>query len=199
MLTAGSLRCASHPLAEFPPVTLKRPTLFPAILMLWSPVLAAATLCLPAIAAAQVEAIAAPRHDLRLGFTVPGRVAETLVEPGERVAEGQVLVRLDDAESRAQIELYSLRASSHLDEEAAEAEWRLAQNEEARIRDAFEKGAAGAFEVERAQLQTMRKQTDLAIARQRRAEAQALLRQAEARHADFTLRAPTSGIVEQVL
>lgn len=146
-----------------------------------------------------VEAIAAPRHDLRLGFTVAGRVAETLVQPGDRVTQGQPLVRLDDRETQAQIDLYALRAESELDELAAEAEWRLAQNEEARVRDAFSKAAAGAFEVERAALQTQRKETDFAIARQRRAEAQAMLRQARARHSEYTLLAPIAGVVEQVL
>ncbi len=150
-------------------------------------------------AAAQVEAIAAPRHDLKLGFTVAGRVAETLVQPGDRVELGQALVRLDDRETQAQIDLYVLRAESDLDELAAEAEWQLAQNEEARVRDAFEKDAAGAFEVERAALQTKRKQTELAIARQRRGEAQAILRQARARHEEYTLLAPMSGIIEQTL
>lgn len=148
---------------------------------------------------AQVEAIALPRHDLRLGFTVAGRVTETLVQPGDHVAQGQALVRLDNRESQAQIDLYALRAESELDELAAEAEWRLAQNEEARVRDAFSKSAAGAFEVERAALQTQRKETELAIARQRRAEAQAMLRQARARNDEYTLLAPMAGVIEQTL
>lgn len=152
-----------------------------------------------ASASAQVEAIAAPRHDLKLGFTVAGRVAQTLVEPGDRVEQGQALVRLDDRETQAQIDLYALRAQSDLDELAAEAEWQLAQNEEARVRDAFEKDAAGAFEVERAALQTKRKETELAIARQRRSEARAILRQATARHEEYTLLAPISGVIEQTL
>lgn len=157
------------------------------------------TLLTAAAARAQVEAIATPRHDLRLGFTVAGRVVQTLVQPGDRVEQGQPLVRLDDQESQAQIDLYVLRGESDLDELAAEAEWRLAQNEEARVRDAFSKEAAGAFEVERAALQTQRKQTELAIARQRRAEAQAMLRQARARHGEYTLLAPMSGVIEQTL
>lgn len=148
---------------------------------------------------AQVEAIALPRHDLRLGFTVAGRVTETLVQPGDRVEQGQALVRLDDRESQAQIDLYALRAESALDELAAESEWQLAQNEEARVRDAFSQSAAGAFEVERAVLQTKRKETELAIARQRRAEAQAMLRQARARHSEYTLLAPIAGVIEQTL
>jgi multidrug resistance efflux pump len=39
-----------------------------------------------------------PRQNLRLAFSVRGKVAEILVEEGEKVAKGQVLVRLADQE-----------------------------------------------------------------------------------------------------
>ena len=57
--------------------------------------------------------------DAQLGFKVPGRVAERLVSEGERVKDGQLVARLDDAEQRAQL---SLRRAELAGAEAALAE-----------------------------------------------------------------------------
>lgn len=146
-----------------------------------------------------IEAVTQPSVDLRLAFAVPGVVATVVADPGARVEPGAALVALDDREARAVEELQRLRAQSTLEVDAAEAEWRLAQNEEARVRDAFEKGAAGAFEVERAALQTGRRKVELDLATRRREEAALLLRQATLRREQYTLTAPAAGVVEQVL
>jgi len=151
------------------------------------------------VVSAPIEAVAVARHDLRLGFTVPGRVTEVLVEPGQHVEAGQALARLDDRETLTQVEVYTLRAESDLEIQAAEAELGLAQNEEARIRDAFNKSAAGVFEVERAALESRRRKMSVELARQRREEALAQLALARIRHEQNTLRAPIAGKVEQVL
>jgi HlyD family secretion protein len=57
--------------------------------------------------------------DAQLGFKVPGRVAARLVSEGERVKDGQLVARLDDAEQRAQL---SLRRAELAGAEAALAE-----------------------------------------------------------------------------
>jgi len=152
-----------------------------------------------AIGAPGVEAVTQPSVDLRLALAVPGVVAIVSATPGDRVEQGDALLALDDREAAALEALQALRAASTLEVEAAQAEWRLAQNEEARVRDAFEKGAAGAFEVERAALQTGRRRVELDLAERRREEAAILLRQAKLRREQFTLRAPAAGVVEQVL
>ncbi len=169
--------------------------------MIESTALAAASFALaaPAPSPSPIEAVALARFDLRLGFTVPGRVTEVLVEPGQRVEADQALARLDDRETRTQIEVYTLRAESDLEIQAAEAELGLAQNEEARIRDAFNKSAAGVFEVERAALESRRRAMAVELARQRREEAMAQLALVRIRHEQNTLRAPIAGTIEQVL
>lgn len=155
--------------------------------------------CVRVAVAQGVEAVAQPSVDLRLALAVPGVVASVEAKPGDRVEAGATLLALDDREAVALEALQRLRAQSTLEVEAAEAEWRLAQNEEARVRDAFEKGAAGGFEVERAALQTGRRKVELDLASRRREESAILLRQATLRREQFTLRAPAGGIVEQVL
>src|SRR5215470_2182452 len=68
------------------------------------------------VAPAMVE----PKGEIvELGFEITGRIAEVLVEEGDKVAEGQVLVRLDDRLARAQLakaEAVLAAAQARLDE-----------------------------------------------------------------------------------
>jgi len=150
------------------------------------------------VASAQIEAIAKPRSDLELSFTVSGRVDAVLVERGEQVETGQPLLRLDDSESGSRLELLRLRAESELEALAAEAEWKMAVADEKRVRDAHARDAAADFEVERAELEVKRKRLAFELFEQRRIEARHQLRQAEIQHERFTLRAPGSGSVEDI-
>lgn len=145
-----------------------------------------------------IEAVSAPRHDLELGFTIEGAVAEVLVRPGDRVEAGQALIRLDDREGAAQIRSYELRAQSTIEVDAAEAALALAQNEAARIEEAMAQAGAAPFEVERARLEARVKGLGLDMARQRREETRLLLLQAQVAHERSLLKAPMAGIVEEV-
>lgn len=161
--------------------------------------LAAALFALAPAALAQIEAIAQARHDLKLSFTLAGRIGEVLVEPGDAVQAGQPLLRLEDEESRAQIQLLRLRAESNLEIEAAEADYAMTQVDEARVKDAFSRNAAARFEVERAELDTRRAFLALELFRQRKQEAEHQLRQAEILNQRYTLRSPVDGVIEEVL
>ncbi len=161
--------------------------------------LAAALFALAPAALAQIEAIAQARHDLNLSFTLAGRLGEAHVQPGDEVTAGQPLLRLEDQESRAQIQLLRLRAESSLEIEAAEADYAMAQVDEQRVKDAFTRNAAARFEVERAELDTKRALLALELFRQRKQEAEHQLNQAEILHQRYTLRSPVDGTVEEVL
>ena len=163
------------------------------------PLLAGLTLCLSTAAAAPVSAVTTAKHDLRLAFTVPGRVAKVHVKPGDTVKAGATLIELEDEAGRASVELYALKANSTVSVDAADAEHKLAAVEEGRVREAFEKSAAGNFEVERAELQTR-------LAALRRAQAveaaeQAKLQLAAARiaHDAYSLEARIDGTIEEVI
>ncbi len=146
-----------------------------------------------------IEAIAQARHDLDLGLTVQGRVSEVLVEAGARVEAGQPLVRLDDREGAEQIRLFEMRANSTLEIEAAEAEWRLDENEAKRLEDAMSQAGAAPFEVERARLEAKRSFLAHELFKQRRDETRIQLEQARLVHAKYELRAPMAGVIEQVV
>jgi RND family efflux transporter MFP subunit len=148
---------------------------------------------------ATVEALTQPRHDLELSFTIPGRVAAVLVEEGAVVTAGDPLVRLDDREVQARIKLLRVRAEADLQEKAAEAAWRLAQNEHEVAREAFADGAMGEFEVARAKLEEDQARISFELAQQRRLEAELQLDEALLSLEQFTIRAPKSGIIERVV
>lgn len=152
----------------------------------------------PSFAAQPVEAVAQARHDLDLGFTVQARVADVAVVEGQRVEAGQLLIRLDDRDGAAQIELFELRAASTLEIEAAKADWELKENEAKRLEEAMSMSGAAPFEVERARLEAKRSRLAYELFVQRRAETALQLEQAKLVHERYRLQAPLAGIIEQV-
>jgi len=147
----------------------------------------------------RVEAFTMPSVDLTLTFTVPGVVADLLVEDGTMVKAGQSLARLDNREAVSQIALYRIRAASTLAEDLASAQLDLARAELARARTAFEQGGMGDFEVKRRELEARVAEIKLASATQDREEAKLTLEQAEAVASRSILSAPVDGMVERTL
>ncbi|UFN49952.1 efflux RND transporter periplasmic adaptor subunit [Roseomonas sp. OT10] len=122
-------------------------------------------------------------QELVLGAEVAGlRVVELGAEEGDRVRQGQLLVRLDDAVLRAQ----AAQAAAAVTE--AEANLRLAQAELRRVQE-LQRG-------EYAARQTLeQRQANAAGAEARLAAARAQRDDAEARLAQTRILAPTDGIV----
>lgn len=158
----------------------------------------AGVLALGAAAQGQHTGVVTAELDARLAFTVSGAVRAVHVKPGDRVEAGAALVELDDSVGQAQIEVYRLRASSTLAADASEKQWKLAQVEEGLVKEAMSKGSAGQFEVDRATLKTQLAHLEFQKAQQDQREAELALKQAEAMHAQRTLRAPEAGVVEEV-
>lgn len=149
--------------------------------------------------AAAVDAIARARADLQLGFTVSGRVQAVEVQPGDEVSAGDVLIRLDTRAAEAVVRLNQLKAESDLGERIAEAELSLAEGKEERVREAHERDAADAFELEEAVMETTRRRLQVELARRAHLEAQQQLKLAQLSLENYTLTAPMDGIIEDVL
>ena len=147
---------------------------------------------------AQVDAMTKARHDLSLGFTVSGKVAQIAVKPGDRIDKDQLLIELEDLEGKSLVKLYEIRASSDLAARSAEAALRLAQVEYKAIDQAYKNDAAMWIEVERNHIRVEQAELELKMALQQGEEATLQLNQARARHEQYILRAPTDGIVEIV-
>jgi len=147
----------------------------------------------------QIEAVTKARHDLRLGFTVPGKVLKRAVHPGDVVKQGDVLIELEDKEGLAQIEIWKFRAQSNVEIDQAKASLELAEIEESRTRELVAKQAAVPFELKKAELTTAVQKLAVEKAVREQDEAKRQLQIYEARHANYTLRAPMDGVVEQIL
>lgn len=161
------------------------------------------TLCLCCLCSTtcfgQIEAVSKARHDLRLGFTVPGKVLVRSVHPGDVVRKGDILIELEDREGIAQIEIWNFRAQSMVEIDQAKASLELAQTEEAKTRELVSKSAAVPFELKKAELTTAVQKLAVEKAVREQDEAKRQLQITIARHESYTLRAPIDGVVEQIL
>lgn len=160
--------------------------------------IASLTLTAPAPAADAWEGVVRARHDLELSLTVGGLIREVLVDPGDPVDERSPLVRLDDDSARAQVELLRFRAASQLAIEAAQAKLDMAKVEEQIVRGLRADDAAGAMELQKAELQTRLADLELRIAQQQREELRIQLARAEQELSRYELRSPIQGVVEKV-
>ena len=126
-----------------------------------------------------------PRIESAVGFRVPGKIVERLVNVGDRVEVGQVIARLDDIDRR-------------LAENSAKAAVNAARSRRDIARDNLERGKAllPQATISQAAYDTRRNEMDAAAAALELAEAQ--LRQASNAAGYATLQADKAGIVTSV-
>lgn len=99
------------------------------------------------------------RIEADLGFRVPGKIAERLVDPGARVRRGQPLMRLDPTD-------FGLAAAAAADRlRAAQAEADRAAADEARLKGLVEAGATSAASYDAALAAKRASAANLAAAR----------------------------------
>jgi len=126
------------------------------------------------------------RTESNLGFRVPGKIVERLVDPGEQVKRGQALFKLDAVD-------YTLaQNAARAAVIAAEARDVQAQADEVRLRNLLRTGAVSrqAYEQSKALADSSKAQLDAEHARANQVEHQA----------DYsTLRADADGVVMDVL
>ncbi|ESW61989.1 MAG: transporter [Rhodobacter sp. CACIA14H1] len=85
-----------------------------------------------------------PRHEVAMGFRVPGKIVSREVDIGDPVLRGQVLARLDDTDARLQEELAAA------EDEAARVDHRRALAEVERSRKLFGEGHIAQAALDRA-------------------------------------------------
>lgn len=150
------------------------------------PLVRAAAIQDAAIDARTFTGIVAARVQSDLGFRVPGKVLERLVDTGQTVKRGQPLLRIDPAD---------LKLAAHAQLEAvaaARARARQATDEEARYRDLRGTGAISASAYDQ-----VKAAADAAKAQLSAAEAQADLARNASRYSELV--ADADGVVMETL
>lgn len=123
-----------------------------------------------------------PRDHAALSFTVPGRVKKRLVDVGDRVTQGDLLVQLDAKAYQHGARIASASA------EQARAQLSLTQSEHSRISQLSTAQALSTAQLEGAT-------TALAAAHAGREAARAQLREARRHVREADLRAPFAGVI----
>ena len=149
--------------------------------------------------------------EVQIAAKTPGRLAEVLVDEGDRVTQGQLLARMDTRTleaSRAQAEAEVLRARQTLAANEAnvqlrQSEKRLASQELARFRQLSQRGFASGQQLDQQQARFDTSNAAVVAAQAQVAAAKAAIGSSEAQVAQLTseiddssLRAPINGVIQ---
>ena len=149
--------------------------------------------------------------EVQIAAKTPGRLAEVLVDEGDRVTKGQLLARMDTRTleaSRNQAEAEVLRARQTLAANEAnvqlrQSEKRLASQELARFRQLSQRGFASGQQLDQQQARFDTSNAAVVAAQAQVAAAKAAIGSSEAQVAQLTseiddssLRAPINGVIQ---
>lgn len=140
----------------------------------------------------------APSQSRQVGFDIRGVVAEVKVERGSRVKAGDVLMRLDDSEERAQLEVALLRTDVSKQLAEAEARVKLAEVQYGREKANFDKGVSSEGLVQE-------REAELLVAQARLAQVEQEGKIAKAQHfaqlkrvEKYTRHSPIDGVIREI-
>lgn len=85
-----------------------------------------------------------PRHEVPLGFRIPGKLIARVADVGDRVTAGKVLARLDDTDARLELE------AAQAEQSAARTDLLRAEADVARSRELFAAGHVAQAALDRA-------------------------------------------------
>lgn len=139
-----------------------------------------------------------PKRDAAMGFSLSTQVLEIACRAGDRVVEGQLLVRGDDREEASRYQQQVHRAESVLQIERAQAAADLAEIEYKRNVEAFAGGGGNELEVDRSRLSMVTARIDVRIAEWSQEQERYLAELTRARVDRFRLNAPFDGVVDFV-
>ncbi len=136
------------------------------------------------------------RRQATVSSKISGRLAEVLIEEGERVSAGQVLARLDDEDAEAHLALMRARLGSaeaqlgQIEAQLAQARRDLARQEELHLRKLTSEEA---LDLARTQVEALQAQLAATLSQVRVAEAE--LQVAQVDYDNTIVRAPFDGVV----
>lgn len=148
-----------------------------------------------ALRAETVRGVTRPRDSAQIGPLAEGQVLEILVAEGDRVAQGQVLLRLDDHVQQARIALARAAAAAEGELRQAQAQAVEATAQAARTATAARSGGAMEWEQRQANARVAMTRAAVETAEDRRRLEQRRLELELAQAETFLLRAPFAGVI----
>lgn len=106
----------------------------------------------PPAAPSTYAGVTRPSEERNLAFSAPGIVREVLVKEGDKVKQGQTLIKLDDRMDKNQLEAYEIEANSNNKVEYAQKEQAQRRVQLKRKEDLAKENALSPSELEEAQL-----------------------------------------------
>ncbi|WP_316014984.1 efflux RND transporter periplasmic adaptor subunit [Roseobacter sp. HKCCA0434] len=140
-----------------------------------------------------------PARVIEIAQPIAGILSEVNVRPGERVAEGDVIARVDTDILRAELAQAELRAAATATLEAARARSEVAERLYDSARRAFEGGVISAAAHEEALRDRLTARFDLEREREAAGLAEAQAQALRIQIAKAAIRAPASGVIGEGL
>lgn len=166
------------------------------------PLLVAPLMALPRVAVAQEDTVVRgptrPQRLAVLGTQADGVVREVAVAEGDRVKEGDLLLRLDDEVQAARINLARVAAEAEGELRQTEVQHHEALAVLVRTQQAAGRGAATEWEVRQARARVEITKAAFHSAEERRRIEQQRLELERAQQTQLAIRAPFDGIVTRV-
>ncbi len=163
--------------------------------LLASTALAALALTYQPTAQQSYPGVSRPADVRELAFGVRGTVANTLVEPGDRVQPGQLLIRMDDSVQAAQVELAEAQAGDDSTMQIAALTVQFRKDELDITLNSRDQGGANDQDVREAQFAFDRAQLDLRAAEADMRSRELTLQRETARLDEMRILAPIAGDV----
>lgn len=146
-----------------------------------------------------LEWITRPSRDATMSFTISIEVRELAVKPGDRVKQGDVLIRARDSDALAAVETQRIRVTNTGPLDSARAAVDSAQTRYDRILEANKEKATNQQEIDDRRVQLDAARAQLLNAANDLKEEAARLRQLEESLARYRLDAPFDGTIESIL
>jgi RND family efflux transporter MFP subunit len=142
-----------------------------------------------------VRAITVPSQDIEVVSQVGGVIRRILVQEGDRVEKGQILVELDAEVQKAVLAIGERKARSTARVEAAEANLRVKRATYARQEMLHRRGVASDADLEQAELELRHAEALLTVSKEEQAVQRLEVERDRRALERLTIRAPMAGIV----
>ncbi len=148
---------------------------------------------------ADLEWVTRPSRDAVMSFTITAEIRELPVKAGQRVKEGDLLVRAREAEALAGLAVQRVRANNTAPVDSARANVDLAEVRYKRILEADAQGASNPQEIDERRVAVDAAKAALANAQKNLLEEAERLVQLQEQAKRYRIEAPFDGIVESIV